>query len=85
MRKGLRAADKQGQFSGESARQEPDVWSQRSLEMRHGKSLRNGLEPDFWGHGFSQADLWRKENKCLIYVGSSSGHWVVAGVPKLPH
>lgn len=47
VRKGLREEDRQGQFSEESARQEPDVWSQRSLEMRHGKSLRNGLEPDF--------------------------------------
>ena len=85
MRKGLREEDRQGQFSEESARQEPDVWNQRSLEMRHGKSLRNGLEPDFWGHGSSQADLWRKKNKCLISVDSSSGHWVVRGVPKLAH
>ena len=85
MRKGLREEDRQGQFSEESARQEPDVWNQRSLEMRHGKSLRNGLEPDFWGHGSSQVDLWRKKNKCLISVDSSSGHWVVRGVPKLAH
>lgn len=53
--------------------------------MRHGKSLRDGLEPDILGHGSSQADPWSKENKCLISEQSSSGHQAIPGVPNLPH